>query len=236
MPGNTRFASMIAGGFVSYGGTMGRMRWIDDIEPDDLIRQEASVGRGTRKMSRRKSLQVTAMAIFLMMFGSVAHAQWFTKSEEVDVFGDTPTQSTVRSSKGNFLAISCGGDEPIDFAYGFPDSKEDLDIISKLDPATRQVLLLVKVDSEEIRKFDAEIRRWNENYGAFVVTGRTPELAALIRSIGNAKQTIRIGVERAGGEKIASDSFGVIGSKSAAMAVIKNCHVDQIEGTDGDQR
>lgn len=164
-----------------------------------------------------------------MMFGSVAHAQWFTVAKGSDVFGNAPVVTAVRNNNGNGLTVQCAGDDPIQLAYVMPASQEILNGISNLE-ADFLFDLLVKVDSGTVQKFDAQLKAWNTLSMAFVFTGRTPQLAALIRSIGKAKQTINVGVEVMG-QKVA-DTFGVLGSTSAMNTVIKNCNLDQIKDND----
>ena len=90
----------------------------------------------------------------------------------------------------------------------------------------------MKVDSGTVQKFDAQIVPWNSRDMGVVFTGRTPELVALIRSIGKAKHAINVGIEEDGSHAGSTGTFGVRGATSAMNTVIKNCNLDQIKDTD----
>ncbi len=168
-----------------------------------------------------------------MMFGSVAYAQlheWSTHVGEPDVFGEKKVIAAIEGDLEEVLGIQCISSEPIELAILSPATQEELYELSK-PGGSYPVDLLVKVDSGAVQKFDAQIEKWNNKYKGVVFTGRTPELVALIRSIGKAKHIINVGTERDGIHG-GTAAFGVIGSASAMNTLIKNCDLDHIKDTD----
>jgi hypothetical protein len=185
-------------------------------------------------MSRRKTLKATAIATFLMLFGGVAYAQlnqWSTQIKGPDVFGETTVIASIEDDLEQVLVIQCSSSEPIKLAILSEVPQDEMNKLSELGGSI-PIDLLVKVDSGAVQKFEAQIMQWNNKYMGTVFTGRTPEIVALIRSIGNAKHTINVGAEKDGNRAGSPATFGVIGSASAVNTVIKNCNLDQIKDND----
>jgi hypothetical protein len=156
--------------------------------------------------------------------------QWSTHVDEPDVFGETKVIAVIEDDSEQALVIKCSNSGPIKLAILSPVTQEELNRL--FNPGeSYPVDLLVKVDSGAVQKFDAQIEQWNNKYLGSVFTGRTPELVALIRSIGKAKHAINVGIER-DGIPGGTAAFGVIGSASAMNTLIKNCKLDQIKDND----
>ena len=89
-------------------------------------------------MSCRKSLQATAIATFLMMFGGVAHAQsaqvnqWSAQVKEPDVFGDKTVIAAIANNLEQALVIQCSNSEPIELAVLEQHTQEELNELSKM--------------------------------------------------------------------------------------------------------
>ena len=83
------------------------------------------------------------------------------------------------------------------------------------DPVPAKIL--VKVDNGAVQTLEnAEVRPWNDKYIGVVASGRTPDVLAVIHSIGTATRKIEVGLELA--DKQFSIGFGASGSTAAISA------------------
>ena len=144
---------------------------------------------------------------------------WSATVDGPDVFGVTKVIATEGSGREG-IVVQCDSKDQLHIATIF--RKKEFEDIPEF-PAT----LLIKVGEAEPFKLGATLRTWNDNYGGIVVSGRTPELVAVVKAISTAKSKINVGYE-IGGEQF-SATFGARGSTSAMQKAINGCKLTDIE-------
>lgn len=155
----------------------------------------------------------------------VAHAQWFSHASQPDVFGNRTVNAVTTAPTGDGLTIQCNQKDSLNFAYVFPVTPQELDILQR--SGGFPVTLLLKVDNNSVMKFDAAAQDWNNKYGGFVASGRSYAIVQAIKEISEAQRNISIGVNFMGNQE--SDNFSPIGSTAAMNTVIHDCKLDSIK-------
>ena len=161
-----------------------------------------------------------AGTIILTMEASAA--DWYHEVSGPDVFGHMRGFASVGSTSNNdTLTIQCQGGENLDVAVLEPFGGSQREAH---DPVPAKIL--VKVDNGAVQTLEnAEVRPWNDKYIGVVASGRTPDVLAVIHSIGTATRKIEVGLELA--DKQFSIGFGASGSTAAISALTKACKLDE---------
>lgn len=166
-------------------------------------------------MSLRKIGVLSACISFIA--GHAFADGWFTKTEE-DVFS------------GKQTAIMFGGTGPTGSLYITCDADRNLDV-SIIFPFRQEIdtsltgLLVIKVDSGETLRLNADAYQHNEKYGGFKARLDDTQKVSLLKSIGSAKQKILAGlaVESIGSKH--SIDISPSGSTKAASQLVKACEI-----------
>lgn len=142
---------------------------------------------------------------------------WEAFVEGPDVFGTTKALVS-EGTRRDGMAIQCDSKGMMAFAYIF--RKKEFE-----DVAETPASLFVQTDKKAPpARLDATMRAWNDNFGGVVVTGVSPELMDVIRSIGAASGRIGVGFEARGNRW--SAEFSSRGSTSAIAKLLKACNLE----------
>lgn len=177
---------------------------------------------------RKLSGQALVVMCVAMAHISSAAAQWFANVTGPDVFGNTEVVAAASSPTSNALVVQCNADDKLVVAFISPASESLMDKISNMGnqlPAD----LLIKVGQKSVRKFDAIMQVWNNNYIGVVTSGRIPEIVDLIREISGGSGKISVGVVFLGNRE--TDSFGTSGSTVAMNTIMRSCKLGDIGPT-----
>lgn len=169
-------------------------------------------------------------ALILLAGMPAAKAQWLTHVSASDVFGNRTVLAASVAPTGGGLTIQCNQKDSLELAYLFPVTAKDLDEMTTAGPVP--VTLLLKVDNEPVRKFQANMEPWNNRFAGFIVSGREYNLLLAIEAIGKAQNTVSVGAEFLGNKQ--SDNFSSVGSTSAMNTIIKDCNLQAIKQNQSD--
>ena len=162
----------------------------------------------------------TLMAAIVCMWSGAGRADWTTKVEGPDVFGNTKVHAIAASNINESLVIQCDQKDDLHIALLF--RKKEFDKLPTV-PAE----LLVQADNGQPVKLSAVLRTWNDNYGGIVAEGSSAELVAILRTIALARGKINLGAVVNGNQICAS--FGSQGSRAAMEKAIKSCKLEELE-------
>lgn len=160
-----------------------------------------------------KAMIAVATALFSI---SDAYA-WETFVEGPDVFGATKAMATEGSQRDG-IVIQCDSKGSLALAYIV--RKKEFDEVS----STTATLYIQSDKGATPAKLEATLREWNDNYAGVVVSGVSPELMNVIRSIGQAKGKIGIGFEARGNQW--SAEFSSRGSTNSVSKLLKACDLE----------
>jgi hypothetical protein len=155
--------------------------------------------------------------------GAAWAQQWQVRVTGPDVFGNTKVIAVVEGPNDDALVVQCDAKDQLELAYieAVPSS-EISQAVGKSVPET----FLIKAGSGNVQKFDAILQVWNNTHFGTGVSGRTPQLIAVLNAIGTATGAINIGVESAAGDTT-SQTFSAAGSTAVMHTVITNCNLQQ---------
>ncbi|NSZ82930.1 hypothetical protein G6L97_00725 [Agrobacterium tumefaciens] len=166
-------------------------------------------------MSLRK-ISITATACIIAS-ASAAFAEWFTKSEE-DVFSGKQTATMIGASgPAGSVYLNCDADRNVNISIIFP-FKEDIDTSLK-------GLLVIKVDSGEALRLDAEAYQHNDKYAGFKARLDDAQKVSLLKSIASAKKKILAGLSVESIDSKHSIDIAPGGSTKAATSFMKACEI-----------
>ena len=151
-----------------------------------------------------------------------AEAQWVVHANGPDVFGNTTVVAAAANGSGDGMVVQCD-QKKLYVALISRGTSSEMDELSKLSTGIPAMLYL-KVDQGPVRKFDAEMRQWNNTMLGVVATGRTLAMVAELREIGAGTQTLDVGTDVLGSR--ATDSFGLLGSTNAMETAVKDCKLN----------
>ena len=128
---------------------------------------------------------VRILVVFLFVGMSQANAQWATRIDGPDVFGN---MKVLANSGGiwNGIVVQCNQKDELILAFVF--RKKEFE-----EWKPRPAEFFIQADSGTPKRFDASVQSWNDNFAGVLVYGRTPELVEVIRMIGAAQSKINIG-------------------------------------------
>ncbi|SIQ22768.1 MULTISPECIES: hypothetical protein [Acidiphilium] len=170
--------------------------------------------------------KATLIAGFYLFSSQVALAQWGARVQGPDVFGATTVVAATGNSSEDGLVIQCDNKHSLYIAYIIPGRKSELNEMSQADSGI-PVTLLMKIDSNPVVKFKAELKMWNNTYLGIVTSGRRTKLFDIIKSLATAKTNVSVGADLMGSKQ--SDTFGVSGSTAAMSTVTKDCALNNIK-------
>ncbi|MCZ7932186.1 hypothetical protein O9X90_07665 [Agrobacterium leguminum] len=165
-------------------------------------------------MSIRKFCLV---ATCILASSSTALADWFTKSEE-DVFSGKQTATMIGASgPAGSVYLNCDADRNVDVSIIFP-FKEDINTSLK-------GLLVIKVDSGEALRLDAEAYQHNDKYAGFKARLDDAQKVSLLKSISSAKKKVLAGLSVESIDSKHSIDISPGGSTKAASSFMKACEI-----------
>lgn len=157
------------------------------------------------------ALVVTASA------GSAFADGWFTKSEE-DVFSGKQTAVMFGgTTPAGSVYLNCDADRNVTVSFIFALSDE-------IDTTLRGVIVL-KVDSGDTVRLDAEAYQHNDKYGGFKADLRGDQKVSVLKSIGSAKKKILTGLHVESLDIKQSIDIPPNGSTKAATQFMKACEI-----------
>ncbi|MDX1101906.1 hypothetical protein GOL81_21250 [Sinorhizobium medicae] len=149
---------------------------------------------------------------FLLLSGAAQARDWGTETKE-DVFTGKQTAVMIAGlSKPMSLYFSCDADHQVRLAVIFKVNEVAEDV-----PAT----LVMKVDNGEAVKFDVTSYQHNDEYGGFHTVSGNILVADLVKSVGQAKSRLLVGLDIPLTGVKDSDEFSIRGSTAAANEFIK---------------
>lgn len=156
-------------------------------------------------------------ACTLVSAGSAFADGWFTKTEE-DVFSGKQTAVMFGgTSPAGSVYITCDADRNVTVSLIFPFK-------DGIDTSLKGVLVL-KVDSGETTRLDAEAYQHNEKYGGFKASLDDAQKANILKSIGAAKKKILAGISVESLDSKHSIDIPPSGSTKAASQLMKACEI-----------
>lgn len=169
--------------------------------------------------NRKKLLAVaSSLALTTAIIAPAWAARWNSRAGGPDVFGTVTASAWITGTRDTQLAVNCDAEDVLKLAVIESASPSHIDTMGNHSAPAK---LLIRIDSGDVKTFNAEYRVWNAKSVAAVVEGRTPDLIAVIRAIGGAQQSIGVGTDAHGVR--ASFEFGAFGSTAAIKTVIEQC-------------
>ncbi|WP_387467675.1 hypothetical protein [Photorhabdus sp. RM323S] len=156
------------------------------------------------------------ICVFLLIFSCVANAQWITRSEE-NIFNEKKSfmMGTLSNSSG-VIGFDCDNGE-LSISY----IEED----KKTESVKAPMNLMIKIDSNDIVKFDAIMDRRNDNSMEIASNDRIG-IISLLSQLKNAKSKFLIGIVLPGTDAKSSYYGDVAGSTKAVDKLVSDCGID----------
>ena len=180
-----------------------------DLSPDYM---EFSNYIASYALIRKPKLTSLVILISILCFLPTAQAEWTGYTKGPDIFGNTTGIASASGANGR-LIVQCDKDE---LMIAYIMRKKEFEEVHTI-PAS----LLVKIDAGDVSNLDGSYRNWNDNYSAIAVDDRSAGLIAIVKKIGQSKETIQIGGVINGHQL--SDSFPASGSTAAISKIVQAC-------------